>query len=120
MCVGVDGWCVCVCVGLSVLWKYGVGCALVSLSDLSDEEPVNYSHAKLSPLLIGFCFKVFLKKEERRELSCQICLQLADYSRTSYQKNVYALPSSGIFHNFPKLTFSAVFIYSQRANTIKN
>lgn len=63
--------CVCLrtCVCLLVVWNSGVRCALVSLSDLFDEEPVNYSQAKLSPLLIGFCLKVFLKKEERREWS---------------------------------------------------
>lgn len=44
------------------------------LSHLSDEEPLNYSHANLSPLLIGLCLKVFLRKEERRELSSQFYL----------------------------------------------
>lgn len=59
--------CVCVCLSFSIMeicW-----CALMSLSDLFDEESANYLHAKLSPLLIAFCLKVFLEKEESRELS---------------------------------------------------
>lgn len=44
------------------------------MSDLSEEETFNYPHAKLSPLLIGLSFKVFLKRTQRRKIPSQFSL----------------------------------------------